>query len=73
MIISKVAQKNNPYSCVIGYVDARANKNANVKARQVADDFGNSFECGVDEAQFFGERGVYSGTPNELIDSQRRF
>ncbi|MBL1406070.1 MAG: hypothetical protein COC17_05385 [Hyphomicrobiales bacterium] len=72
LVISKVAQKNNPYSCVIGYVDARANKDANVMARQVADTHGALFVCGVHEARFFGKRGEYSGTPRELAEDQRR-
>lgn len=72
LVISKVAQKNNPTSCVVGYVDARANKNANEMARQVADDFGGVFVCGEHKARFFGKRGSYSGTPNELAENQRR-
>lgn len=73
LVISKVAQANNSDSCVIGYVDTRANKNANVLARQVADKFGESFVCRLDEARFYGKRGKYSGTPNELAEDQRRY
>lgn len=73
LVVTKVAQANSPDSCVIGYVDARANKNANVMARQVADKYGDGFVCRLDEARFYGKRGKYSGSPNELAKDQRRY
>jgi hypothetical protein len=36
-------------SCHIGYVDARANSNANELARQIADESAKTFRCGVDK------------------------
>lgn len=72
LVITTVAQKNNMQSCVIGYVDARANKNANVIARKIADKYGDNFICGIDDARFFGKRGKYSGSPNELAADQRQ-
>lgn len=35
--------------CHVGYVDARANPNANELARQLADDKARGFRCGVDK------------------------
>ena len=36
-------------SCHVGYVDARANPNANDLARKIADENARSFKCGKDE------------------------
>lgn len=73
LVISKVAQPNSPKSCVIGYVDTKANSNANKLARNIADQFGIDFVCDVDEARFYGERGVSSGSPRELVGDQQRY
>jgi hypothetical protein len=35
--------------CHVGYVDARANKDANALARQIADEHARSFRCGKDK------------------------
>lgn len=72
LVITTVGQINNTQNCVIGYVDARANKNANMIARKIADKYGENFVCGVDDARFFGKRGKYSGTPNELAVDQHQ-
>jgi len=40
--------------CHIGYVDATANPEANLIARQIADSLAPSFACGRDVAQKFG-------------------
>ena len=73
LVISTVAQPeaaNGPLgrkqSCVVGYVDAKANDSANVIARDVADAYARDFVCGTDRPVFHGVRGEYSGTPNDL-------
>ena len=63
LVVSKVADHNSPASCVVGYVDARANSNANEMARQIADTLAPGFECFRDAPQFHGNRGKYSGDP----------
>lgn len=72
LVVTKVAQQDNPYSCVVGYVDARANSNANKIAQDVADNYAMNFECGTDMPRFFGKRSKYSGSPNALAQDQRR-
>lgn len=63
LVISKVADHNSPVSCVVGYVDARSNKNANQLARDVADTLSRNFACGKDKAEFHGARGKLTGQP----------
>jgi len=41
--------------CHIGYVDARANPDANALARQLADERARAFRCGVDKAGWVGK------------------
>jgi hypothetical protein len=42
--------------CHVGYVDARANPDANALARQLADERARAFRCGVDKAGWVGNR-----------------
>jgi len=63
LVVSKVASHEFPTSCVIGYVDAKANRNANELARQIADELAFSFKCTEDKAQYKGNVGPYAGTP----------
>jgi hypothetical protein len=42
-------------SCHVGYVDARANPNANELARKIADEHARAFKCGKDEAIRLGK------------------
>jgi hypothetical protein len=42
--------------CQVGYVDAHANPDANEIARKLADERARSFKCGVDTADFVGNR-----------------
>ena len=63
LVVSKVASHEQPYSCVIGYVDAKANRNANQLARDIADELAFSFKCLEDEAKFRGNVGPHAGTP----------
>lgn len=64
LVISKVGQPGEFDACVVGYVDAKANPNANALARQVADTLAARFRCGEDPAVFHGQRGPLSGTPS---------
>ena len=68
LVISRVADHERPFSCVVGYVDARANQNANVMARQLADERASSFECGKEKPAFVGERGPYAGDPSSYFE-----
>lgn len=68
LVISTVATHQNPRSCVVAYVDARANSNANFLARQLADQMAPSFICGTDTPRFHGSRGSLSGEPNRFFE-----
>lgn len=61
LVISTVAQPGNPLSCPAGYVDARANSDANVLARKVADEIAPGFRCGSDVPKFHGKQGKFAG------------
>ena len=63
LVISTVATAENPTSCVVGYVDALENKNANTLARKIADEEAHDFACGLSEPQWHGERGKRAGEP----------
>ena len=71
LVVSRVAQPGDGLSCVVGYVDARANKNANELARTVADQDATDFACGYSEAAWYGAtRGPTTGmTSSYLPDS----
>ena len=63
LVVSKVAQPGEGEGCVIGYVDARANGDANEIARQVADTMPGSFRCRYDEPVYHGEEGPFAEPP----------
>ena len=63
LVVSKVAQPGIGDGCVVGYVDALENANANEMARQIADDFASEFMCRVEEPVFHGEEGLAAGFP----------
>jgi hypothetical protein len=44
--------------CHVGYVDARANANANELARKIADESARDFRCGVDQPRILGVVGL---------------
>ena len=67
LVVSTVATKDNPTSCVAGYVDALENKDANTLARAVADDEAAGFACGVNEPQWHGKRGKLAGEPSRTL------
>ncbi|NRG17917.1 hypothetical protein HPQ64_09475 [Rhizobiales bacterium] len=64
LVVSRVAQREPEEACVVGYVDARANGQANEIARRVADEIARNFDCERDEPRYHGERGPYSGNPS---------
>lgn len=64
LVVSRVGQETDKRACVVGYVDALANRNANVLAREVADSLATGFTCGTDKPEFHGVRGRLSGDPS---------
>lgn len=70
LVISKVGQPGAGDACVIGYVDARANKDPNVLARKVAEDKVRSFTCRTDEPVYHGERGKFAADANRFFEGQ---
>jgi len=46
--------------CHVGYVDARANPDANELARKIADEHARSFKCGKDKRIVLGQTGAVS-------------
>lgn len=57
LVVARVAQPDDGLSCVVGYVDALSNSNANELARQVADSDARDFACGYQEGMWVGKRG----------------
>jgi hypothetical protein len=64
LVVSRVGQPEDRQACVVGYVDALANADANVIARSIADTLTKDFRCGTDAPAFHGKRGKLSGTPS---------
>ena len=60
LVISKVASPRDRRSCVIGLVDALANRSANDLARKIADEKAADFVCGRDKPEYEGEKGPLS-------------
>jgi hypothetical protein len=56
LVISKVGQKGVGDACVVGYVEATANKDANEIARKVADEEAYDFACRYAEPMWRGAR-----------------
>ncbi|QKV19897.1 hypothetical protein [Oricola thermophila] len=63
LVVSKVGQPGVGDACVVGYVDALANADANVLAREVADTFARDFACREEEPRYHGERGPLALDP----------
>lgn len=61
LVVHRVAKTDKGHTCVIGMVDARANRNANLLARQVADTMAKSFDCNRDRPNYHGTRGKFAG------------
>lgn len=62
LVVSRVGSGPDD-ACVVGYVDALVNKDANVLARDIADTLAADFQCGADEPAYHGETGRLSGRP----------
>ncbi|MGD9478847.1 hypothetical protein [Shinella sp. G-2] len=67
LVVSTVATTENPTSCVVGYVDALENKDANTLARTVADEEAAGFICGKSKPQWHGKRGGLAGDPMHYL------
>lgn len=63
LVISKVGQPDAREACVVGYVDARANKEPNILARKVASEKVKGFKCRTDEPVYYGVKGLTAGEP----------
>jgi len=63
LVVSRVANTPSEQSCMVGLVDARANADANVLAREVADGMARKFNCGSDLIQYYGDVGRYAPSP----------
>lgn len=66
LVVSRVAQQADGLGCVVGYVDALANPNANELARKFADDEAKDFACGYQEATWKGKRGDKAADPTHV-------
>ncbi|MBL4891781.1 MAG: hypothetical protein JKX91_08155 [Rhizobiaceae bacterium] len=64
LVVSTVGSDDYPESCVVGYVDTRANNNANELAREVADNLASTFRCGIDKPEYHGKKSKYAGSIN---------
>lgn len=64
LVVSRVGQETDEGACVVGYIDALANRDANALARDVADSLATDFVCGTDRPEFHGTRGRLSGDPS---------
>ena len=67
LVVSKVGQPGIGDACVVGYVDALANPDANEMAREVADTVTDEFTCRVDVPKFHGERGPLTSEPMRVL------
>ena len=66
LVVSKVADDDGQ-GCVVGYVDALANPEPNLLARQVADTRAGAFVCGRDMAGYHGIRGPTAAEPTHVF------
>jgi hypothetical protein len=57
--------------CHVGYVDARANANANALARKIADERARSFRCDTDKPIIVGETGPGFSSSSEAERDDR--
>lgn len=60
LLVHKVAKTTSDQTCVIGMVDARGNTNANILAREVADNMAKTFNCDTDIPQYHGEKSQHA-------------
>jgi hypothetical protein len=62
LVVSKVGEGRSP-GCVIAYVDALANSDANVLAREAADRIAPNADCTIHVPFYYGVRGPNAGEP----------
>jgi hypothetical protein len=55
LVVSKVGAQETPQACVIGYVLATGDADANIKARKIADEKAAAFTCGKDTPERIGK------------------
>jgi hypothetical protein len=67
LVISKVGQPGVGEACVTAYVDARANKEPNALAREVAAKVVKGFKCRIDEPVYHGAEGPTAGPPSRTF------
>ncbi|ATN36333.1 hypothetical protein ACO34A_21320 [Rhizobium sp. ACO-34A] len=67
LVVSRVAQREDGLGCVVGYVDALANPNANEIARKIADEEARNFAGGHQEAVWHGKRGDKASEPTHVF------
>ncbi len=69
LVVSSVADIDG-VGCVVGYVDALDNPNANILARNIADYVAGGFSCAYNKPMWWGTRGEKAGqSMNYLPDS----
>lgn len=61
LVVHRVAQSPDDLTCIVGMVDARANRNANVIAREIADELAEDFRCGQTRPKYYGKKGAFAG------------
>ena len=67
LLVQTVASAPGEESCIVGYVDAHANPNANEIAKRVADEVAPRFECGIDEMQSHGDTTDRTPHPARIV------
>jgi len=60
LVVHRVAANPDDLTCIVALVDARANRNANQLAREVADTLTSLFDCRADRPRYHGKRGKYA-------------
>ena len=63
LVISRVGQPDDMTGCVTAYVDALENKDANERARRLADEQAPNFPCGKERPVFHGKVGKKISEP----------
>jgi hypothetical protein len=61
LVVTKLGENA---TCQIGYVDARANPDANELARKIADEHAKDFQCGKDKPIILGKTNPDIGLPS---------
>ncbi|MBL1421054.1 MAG: hypothetical protein COC24_011150 [Alphaproteobacteria bacterium] len=67
LAVHNVANTINGETCVTALIDARANEDANIVARRMADEMAQSFNCITQTPQYYGTEGAYSAAFNKPL------